>query len=356
MEKKIYLAWLHYIWISQKKLHQIFENSQNYKEIYDNISNSFLICNWFNNNQIEYILEKKSKLKLNYLEKKLSDRGVKIITFFDNNYPDLLKQISNPPYLFYLRWKIDNSPKIAVIWARNITSYWKTIIQKIIPDLSKYFVIISWGAAWCDTQWHIVALDNWNKTISVIWTWIDIDYPIWNKKLYDTIVDLWGWIISIFPIWEVWNPYNFPVRNEIVAWLSIWVFIIEAKEKSWSLITSNLALENWKDLFAAPWDITKLNSEWCNNLIKSWSAKLTTNVDDILNEYNISSINKKIKIRNFACRIEENIYNLLLLESYTTDELSKKLSVDIITITYKLSMMEINGQIKKWIWWKYEVN
>ena len=355
MEKKLYLAGLHYLWISQKKFHYLFENSQNYKEFYDNISQDFLRNYWFNQKQIDFILERKTKLKLDYLEKKLLSREVKIITIFDEEYPDLMKQISNSPFLFYLRWKIDNSPKIAVIWTRNITSYWKTVIQKIIPDLSKYFVIISWGAAWCDTQWHITALDNWNKTISIIWTWIDIDYPTWNIKLYDRIVDSWGWIISIFPIWEVWNPYNFPVRNEIVAWLSIWVFVVEAKEKSWTLITSNLALENWKDLFATPWDITKLNSEWCNNLIKSWSAKLTTRVEDILEEYNISSLDKKNKIRNFACNIEENIHNSLLLESYTIDELSKKLSIDIIAITYKLSMMEISGHIKKWIWWKYEV-
>lgn len=356
MEKKIYLVALHYIWISQKKLHLIFEKTQNYKEIYEKISSVFLINYWFNEKQIEFILERYKKLKFDFLEKKIHDREVKIITIFDYEYPDLLKQISNPPFLFYLRWKIDNSPKIAVIWSRNITSYWKAIIGKIIPDLSKYFVIISGWAAWCDTEWHIIALDNWNKTISVIWTWIDIDYPTWNNKLYDRIVESWGWVISIFPIWEVWNSYNFPVRNEIVAWLSVWVFIIEAKAKSWTLITSNLALESWKDIFAAPWDIFKLNSEWCNNLIKSWCAKLTTKVEDILDEYNITSVKKEIKNKIFADKIEEQIYNLLLLEGFTTDELIWKLVIDIKTLTFRLSMLEINGLIKKWIWWKYEVN
>lgn len=355
MEEGIYLAGLHYVGISQKKLHQIFEKKENYKYVYDSLSLSFLKKYLFSNKQIEYILERKMKLKLDFIKNKLEKRKVKIVTIFSKKYPDLLKQISNPPFLFYLRWKIDNSPKIAVIWSRKMTSYWKQVIKKIIPNVSRYFTIVSGGASGCDTQWHITAMKNWNKTISIIWTWIDIDYPVWNKKLYDSIVDSCGWVISIFPVNEVWNPYNFPVRNEIVAWLSIWVYVIEAKAKSWTLITSNLALENWKDLFATPWGIFNINSEWCNNLIKNWCAKIVTNSEDILEEYNINSIKKISKIKKFACKIEEEIYNQLMLESFTIDDLFKKLKIDIKTLALKLSLMEVNSLIKKWIWGKYEV-
>ena len=282
---------------------------------------------------------------------------MKIITIKDKEYPDLLKQIPNIPYLFYLRWKIDNSPKLSIVWTRLISTYWEKVIEKIVWSISKYFVIVSWWAAWCDTKAHTSAINNNSKTISVIWTGIDIDYPVSNKKLYNNIVwNNWA-IISIFPIWEVWNPYNFPVRNEIVAWLSVGVIVIEARKKSWTLITSKLALDLWKDLFAVPWDIFKLNSEWCNNLIKDWMAKLIINPRDILEEYNILEkdiINDRKKII-FENDIEKEIYNILVLENLTIDELIRKLWLNISTLSFKLSMMEINNLIKKWLWWKYEV-
>lgn len=357
MPEKLYLALLHKIWITQKKLHLIFTEKINYKDFYENLSYTSLKKYWFSDKQIDFFIENKSKFKIENLQKIIEKRSVKIITIFEPEYPEFLKQIPNPPFLFYLRWKIGSWPKIAVVWSRKITEYWKTVTERIVSQISTYFTIISWWAAWCDTKAHKIALENWNITLSIVWTWIDIDYPVENKKLYDEIVQKWGWIISIFPVWEVWNPYNFPVRNEIVAWLSVWVLVIEAKIKSWTLITSNLALDMWKDIFAVPWDINKIGSEWCNMLIKKWMAKLVTSPIDVLEEYNITD-SSKVKINSkivFIDEIEKTIYNLLIIESLTVDELMNKFSYDITTLTFKLSMMEINNLIKKWIWWKYEV-
>jgi DNA processing protein len=126
------------------------------------------------------------------------------------------------------------------------------------------------------------------------------------------------------------------------------------------LITSRLALDLWKDLFAVPWEIFKSNSIWCNNLIKNWEAKLITSSLDILEEYNFSNKNKtnnnseKIKLE-FSDELEEKIYNALLLESFTSDEMVKKFWLDISTLSFKLSMLEINWIIKKTLWWKFEV-
>ena len=357
MNEKNYLALLHKIWFNHKKLHIIFRDNNKYKDFYNKLSSNLLYTYGFTPKQIDFILENKDKYNIANINLKLNSRKVKIITVFDTDYPLYLKEISNPPYLFYLRWNIDNSPKIAVVWSRKITQYWENIINKIVWDISDYFIIVSWWAAWCDSKAHEISLNNKNKTISVIWTWIDLDYPVANKKLYDKIVISWWAVLSIFPIWEVWNSYNFPVRNEIVAWLSVWVLVIEAQKKSWTLITSKLALDLWKDLFAVPWDIFKHASDWCNMLIKNGMAKLTTCSDDILFEYNISNNNKNIVKQKliFADKIEENIYNTLILEDLTINELVNKIDLDISTISFKISMMEINNIIKKSIWWKYEV-
>ena len=355
--EKIYLASLHYIGFTHKKLHKIFEINQNYKEVFENINQDYLKKNWFSDKQAEIILERYKNTNLDFLVKKLEKRKARIITIFEEDYPESLKNIVNLPFLFYIRWKIDNSPKLAIIWARKISSYWDKVIEQLIPDLVKYFCIISGWAAGCDTKAHTEALKNNWKTIAIIWTWIDQDYPVWNEKLFWEIAEK-GWAtISIFPIWEVWNPYNFPVRNEVVAGLSEWILIIEAREKSGSLITAKLWLDLGKDLFAVPGDIFKWGSIWTNNLIKKWEAKLTLNSFDILEEYNISNKpNKKTKQKiKFADILEENIYNTLILENLTIDELSKNLKQNTSTISFKLSMMEISWLISKVTWWKYEI-
>jgi DNA processing protein len=133
--------------------------------------------------------------------------------------------------------------------------------------------------------------------------------------------------------------------------------IIEAREKSGSLITAKLWLDMWKDLFAIPWEIFRWGSVWTNNLIKNWEAKLVLNSKDILEEYSIliKKNNNKVKKVNISDPIEKNIYDKLSLWGLIIDELVKKLDLDIKTISFKLSMMEISWLIKKDLSWKYEI-
>jgi len=361
MEEKIYLALLHTIGLSHRKLHEIFSKEQNYKIFYDNISSKSLSFFWLNEKQIWIILERKKKINIDFIQKNIEKRTVKIITVFDDDYPEELLHISQVPFVIYLRWKIDKSQKFSAVWARKITNYWKKVIEKLIPDIAKYFVIVSWWAAWCDTIAHKTTLDSWWKTLSIIWTWIDQDYPTGNIKLYNEIVEQWGGVLSIFPIWEVGNPYNFPIRNEIVAWLSLWTLVVEAQQKSWTLITSQQCLDLWKELFAVPWDIFLSNSHWCNKLIQTGSAKLVLNSIDILEEFNISWFSKNQEksqnnnILNITDDIEKDIYNFLLSEKLNINELSKKLWMDIMTLGFKLSMLEISWLIKKTLSWDYEI-
>jgi DNA processing protein len=257
----------------------------------------------------------------------------------------------------YVRGVLWTWPKIAFVWSRKVSTYWNRAIESLVPEVSRYFTIVSGGAYWCDTLAHVQALDAGNKTVSVVWTSICEDYPQWNKWLYDRIVAN-GWaVVSIFPLWVPGSGYNFPIRNEIVAWLSVGTVVIEAQKKSGSLITAQLCLDLWKDLFAVPWEIFKINSAGCNNLVKKWEAKMVTNSLDILEEYNLWSswalwAQEKIE---FDDELEEKIYNCLLLESFTGDDLARKLWLDISSLCFKLSMLEIRGFIKKTLWWKFEV-
>lgn len=355
MQKK-YLALLHRIGLTHKNLFQIFiEKNWDFKNFFENLNFEVLKKYKIPENRILQILEYKNKLKLEEIFQKIDDLQVKIITFYDEDYPENLKNIFNPPFLIYVRWDISGN-FLAFVGSRNITSYWKKIIEDLVPKVWKYFWIISGWALGCDFYSHKIALENDIKTIAVFWTWIDIFYPPTNKNLFEEILEKTGALVSIFPIWEPGNPYNFPIRNEIVAGWSKWVFVAEAKQKSWSLITANLALDLWKDLFTSPWDIYRTTSSWCNELLLKWEAKMVLKAEDILQEYNINAKNLETKKEiQFSDDLEKNIYNLLLQEHLNIDKISEKLALDIPTTSLKISFMELMWMIKKSENGKYEI-
>ncbi len=355
MNKKYYLAALHKIWFTHKNLFDIFSDNYDYDKVYNNLDYNLLSKFNLTDTKISKILKNKQELDFSGLIEKIDNLWVELIVFGDNKYPDELKNIFNSPYVLYIRWNI-KLPWISFIGSRMMTFYWKKIIEKFIPEIWNYFTIISWWAIWCDTYSHKIALNNNIPTISVLWTWIDMSYPSSNKKMYEDIIIKWWALISIFPLWEKGFSYNFPIRNEIVAWLSKWVFIVEAKEKSWTMITAKLALDLWKDLFCVAWDIFKTTSWGCNKLISSWEAKFVFKVDDILNEYNIYLQTKVSKVINITDKDELKIYNCLVNENMTIDDLMNELSFDIATLSFKLSMLEISWYVKITPDWKYEIN
>ena len=174
--------------------------------------------------------------------------------------------------------------------------------------------------------------------------------------IFKEILEKNGALVSIFPLWEPGNPYNFPIRNEIVAGWSAWVVVVEAKEKSWSLITAKLALDLGKELFTFPADIYKTSSSWTNSLIQKGEAKMVLKAEHILEEFNIKSKNLEQKKKvGFTDAIEEEIYNLLLNEPLNMDQISQKLQIDISTTSLKISFMELSLLIRKADNWKYEI-
>lgn len=354
MKEKVYFAALHKIWFTHKQLFKLYENYKDLKSLYEKIDSTFLWNFWIKLKSIENIIKNKDNLDLSKLEDFIIKKDIRIINFFDEDYPENLKNIFNPPFILYVLWDI-SLPWIAFIWSRNITSYGKKIIENFVPEIWKYFTIISGWAYGCDTYSHKNALNNNIKTIAVLWNGIDIDYPSENKKLYKDIVSSSWAIISSFPIWEKPNPYNFPIRNEIVAWLSTWVFIAEAKEKSGTLITAKLALDLWKDVFCVPGDIFNSSSSWCNNLLLNWEAKIVTKPFDILSEYNFSEKIDHKKSLIFTDELEQKIYDTLKIEAFSLDDLSIKLWTPVSSLVLKISIFELSWYIRKNTFNKYEL-
>lgn len=354
--KNLIFAHIHSCWFSQKEIETISKIENDIEDFFVNLNRDKVGKYIKNTQRIEKILTLRSKLDVQKNQKALEKLWVKLITINDRKYPENLKHAPHAPFLLYVRGEIPQQDMFAVVWARNITSYGEKLISQFIPDISRVLPIVSGGAAGCDTHAHKRALEAGEKTVVVMGTWIDMCYPVMNQNLFDQVSSWNGAVISSFPLWEPGNPYNFPARNEIVVGLSRWVLVVEAREKSWSLITANLALDLWKDLFACPWNIFSPLCQWTNKLIASGSAKMTTKTDDILEEY--TSILKKKEhswqLPNMSKK-EEIVFGILSEKDVFVDDLSVELQMDLSELAMILSMLELKWIVKKNMLWKFSL-
>ena len=285
----------------------------------------------------------------------MQDHQVSCMILGDLNYPKLLKEISEPPYLLYVQWTIEESPYFSVIGSRKISSYGERSISKIVADITPYFTIVSWWAYGCDTKAHEIALENNTKTIIVVGTGIDIVYPAINRKLHKRVLGN-GWaILSIFPFEEPGNRYNFPMRNEVISWLSLGTLVVEAAERSGTLITANMTLEQGRDLFVIPWEIDKNNSAGCNKLLRNGEAKIVTSAQDILEEYNFLLQKEKTSNHEIKDPLHKSICDFLSYEALSWDEIAHKMNTLIHKIIPAITLLEMKKILRKNKEWKYEL-
>jgi len=210
-----------------------------------------------------------------------------------------------------------------------------------------------------DSLAHRITLENGGYTLAVFGTGIDRCYPKENKELFLQILASGGALVSPFPFGMIPEQYNFPIRNEIVTGISKGTLVTEAAEKSGTLITAGLALDFGRDVFALPGDITKATSTGTNTLIRDGQAKLIMSATDILSEYETLTVTDgKIEIVSapkFDDPLEHSIYELLEKEPLDISSISDILGMDIATIAFKLSMMEVRGVVDMNMNGSYEV-
>ena len=189
----------------------------------------------------------------------------------NEKYPILLKQIYDPPKCLYVMGNIEilNNQSIAIVGCREATEYGKKAATYFSYNLAKQNVtIVSGLARGIDSYSHIGTLKANGKTIAVIGSGLDIIYPKENEQLAKKIVEQGGAIISEYPLGTRPQKEYFPARNRIISGISQATLVIEAKEKSGSLITADFAMEQGKDVYSVPGNINSKNSVGTNNLIK----------------------------------------------------------------------------------------
>ncbi|HTU40518.1 MAG TPA: DNA-processing protein DprA [Candidatus Aquilonibacter sp.] len=209
--------------------------------------------------------------------------GVTVISSEDANYPPRLKEIYDPPVVLYVRGNLELLPQpgIAMVGTRHPTPYGLGMAERLGFDLAKQgLVIISGMARGVDTAGHRGAISAKGKTIAVFGTGVDVIYPKENSRLSEQILALGGAFISEFPLGTFAAPQNFPIRNRILSGMSVGVLVVEAAEYSGTRITARCALEQNRDVFAVPGNVTNKNSWGPNTLIKQ-GAKLVATWEDV---------------------------------------------------------------------------
>ena len=229
--------------------------------------------------------------------------GGDILILDDGSYPGLLREIADPPITLYVRgeWQACfEQPCVAVIGSRQCSTYGENAAEMLSRDLATRGITVASGfARGIDAAAHKGAIHGKGRTIAVMGTGIDMVYPKENTKLVREILDSGGAVVSQFPLGTPPLKDNFPYRNRIISGLSLGVLIVEASERSGSLITARLAAEQNREVMAVPGNITSANSYGTNYLIKA-GAKLVQQWQDI-----VSELPSEIAARILPPKIEE---------------------------------------------------
>src|ERR1017187_2660818 len=218
--------------------------------------------------------------------KRVAEVGGFFLTREDEAYPERLLEIYDPPAVLWIRGNaaLLARPGIAVVGTRQPSPYGSGMAEMLSRDLAnRRLTIISGMARGVDTAAHKGALDAGGKTVAVWGTGIDVVYPKENKKLAERIVESGGTIVSEFPLGTFPAPQNFPLRNRILSGMSIGVLVVEAGEYSGTRITARCAMEQNRDVYAVPGNVTNKNAWGPNTLIKQ-GAKLTATWEDVFED------------------------------------------------------------------------
>ncbi|MBD3244762.1 MAG: DNA-protecting protein DprA [Candidatus Moranbacteria bacterium] len=346
-------------WLAINKIDGI--GPLNFKKLYKHFNTmdqvwkankSTLIKSGLSEKLIIKFLDQKNKI---CPDKELSDLKkyqIQAISIKNDLYPNLLKQIYDPPPVLYFKGCLPKNTDLtlSVVGSRDYSDYGKTVCQKLIKDLMDYKIkIISGLAIGIDTIAHQECLKSFNQTFAVLGCGLNQIYPSSNYNLAQKIINYGGLISEHPPTADPFKKQNFHARNRIISGLSRGVLIIEAKEKSGSLISANHGLTQNREVFAVPGSIFSLKSKGSHKLIQQ-GAKLIDDFKDILEELNIRPKNpKKNKFLESKIQLlnplQQKIIKEIKDDIKNFEKLKRALNLDSSKLLSNLTELEISGLI-----------
>jgi len=288
---------------------------------------------------------------------KVQQKGIKILTLTDTDYPALLREIPDPPPYLYVYGCIPATRKnISIVGSRNATQYGLDTTQRLGRDLASLGItIVSGMARGIDTAAHEGALMAHGKTIAVLGSGLERIYPRENETLFHRIAES-GAVISEFPLSAEPEAHHFPMRNRVISGLSLGTVIVEATLRSGSLITARLAAEQNREVFAVPGSINSFKSTGTHTLIKQ-GAKLVEQAGDIMDEishwidHSVSEDNSTLDV-NTAPKpplspLETSVLQALEHYPLHIDDLTRKLGMAPSDLSSTLLRLELKGVVQQ---------
>lgn len=297
MEYRDFLIYLNTLGINNKEVLKI----ENIIKLNKYNTNDFFNKKFLNT--LQKFISKKTFEKLSLCENDLVKRvedycdknNISIHTYLDPLYPANLKLIENSPRIIYSKGQIKEKEEIgiSIVGSRKHSEYGKAVVNYIIDNLKEYNPTIISGLAYgIDSLSHKRSINNKIRTLAVLGCGVDVIYPKSNEYLYNSILYENGAILSEYPPKTSPLPFRFPLRNRIISGLGDIVIVVEAMERSGSLITARLAAEQGKEIFAVPGNINSIYSKGTNLLIRD-GARIFTSMDDLISCLPFENINKE---------------------------------------------------------------
>lgn len=309
-----------------------------------------------NDNLVKRICEIRNRVSLDEVEQKLRIQGIQVLTWDDPEYPDRLRQITQSPFVLYIKGDLlaEDAWAVAIVGTRRYSPYGRQVAEKISHTLARNGItIISGLARGIDRIAHKYALDAGGRTIAVMGSGLDNLYPPEHRTLAEEISNK-GALISDYPLGTPPDGSNFPPRNRIISGLSKIIIVIEAGERSGALITANFAAEQGKEVFAVPGKITAPTSKGTNLLIKQGAHPLLA-PQDVLDLLNMTLVAEQRVIRKAlpSDPKEAVLYQAVGDEPLHVDELCSQVNMPIEEVTSTLALMELKGMVRKTFGMKY---
>lgn len=289
--------------------------------------------------------------------RRVAEYACQIVTQADSNYPEWLRQIYDPPIVLYVKGDLLEKDKnsVALVGSRLTTPYGMDIARKLAYQLAYVGVtVVSGGARGIDTAAHQGALSAKGRTVAVLGTGINVVFPPENAGLFERIAAQ-GAVMTQFPFNRPADKQSFPIRNRIVAGMTLGTVVIEANLTSGALITANMATDYGRHVFAVPGRIDSPRSKGCHDLIKK-GAKLCEGVEDILSEfeYLFPASNRPAQTSPDALlpalTLSDNervIYDLLTREERPIDSIIQQCGLPASTVSVALFSLEMKRLVRQ---------
>jgi DNA processing protein len=315
-------------------------------------SESDLLAAGLDRRTLASMIQARQSINLDSLVEEVDKLGAAVLTLDDPDYPALLRELPDAPPVLYVKGALLDADQwaVAFVGTRRSTVYGRDMThQLVIVLVDAGITIVSGLALGIDAAAHKAALDAGGRTIAVLGCGIDMIYPPEHRNLAEAIIEN-GALVTEFPPGTPPEGKNFPVRNRTISGLSLGVVVVEAPANSGALLTADQAIEQGRDVFAVPGNVTSKSSLGTNRLIQN-GAKLVISADDILDELNLTrtTVETRTQVRAVAPsnKTEEVLLHHLADEPRHIDDLCQLAGLPITQVSSALAIMELKGIVRR---------